>query len=205
MSNTVSEPFHVRSGRVTVLAVLCIWMGFWAVYFTGRVDLTMDELIQREPHPRWFLVTHGPRTQNECGILLYCIASALLTLAGGFGLLLRRRWAPKVIALGGVAWVVTSLGFLIVAGIVLTRTSMSGPKELSHEGLRWMCYGGCSLVTLAYGVLCVTCLRLPRPRLECGDTVPKSAQSFAILIVWGMLCIAASAVWAEWYWSLWGK
>jgi len=186
-----SAPFRTRT--VTVLGVIAFWMAVWSFYFTYETWLGFGQ--------------HRFRPSFEPWVLSYCLLSALANLAGGLGLLARRRWGPLLSAVAGESWTITSVGFLFYYATMISKFSTPARLTFWAEARRSLIvYSGGALVALGAGVLLTSTLFRPAIRRECGDAETRSGSLPRVaLVLWGSFAATVTAFWLRWYVDLWGR
>jgi hypothetical protein len=197
----VPDAFPQRSRFPTVLGILALLMGAWGWRFIYWVRVAFDLMVQRVG-PVGGPFREGPRPSIEPWVLAYCALSTILMSAGGLGLVLRRRWGPALAGLAGEAWSITSIGFLICHAGILVRLRLppSRSADLIHRTSVMM--GARSLVTLALGLACLSCLHQRRLREECGGATPTPWKLLLAVTGWGLVSVGVTFAWLDWYWKI---
>jgi hypothetical protein len=191
--SAAEEPV-VRSRRVTTLGALCLAMGAWGIFFSYHVHLAFVQVAQSFGWGRYTVhLGKGGRPDNERWIVGYCIVAAFLMAAGGAGLLRRKAWGPRTVAIAGIAWILSALAS--ISYHVNVAWTLRPSMQPHAGGLRWMLssYAVASVVAFAFGIVCAACPFRPRLRAECGDTgaLPGSLATLAIG-AWGSFCAWAT-------------
>jgi hypothetical protein len=172
-------------------------MGGWGGYALLYIEDSFDVWVERSG-PRGGPYTYGPRPELEPWVLSFGALSALIMLAAGIGLLFRRRWGPTLAGFAGTAWAILSFGILWSEVRFLRGFSISPD---SARQWRVACAGG-ALVTLIFGLLCLSCLTRRPVREECGAGSPGRAVRISIL-VWAGAAVILMKLWYAWYWGFW--
>lgn len=183
------------------MGLLCVAMGTWGIFFTVHVHRAFCQVAQSIGWGRTIILRQGALPASEPWVLGYCAASALLMAAGGWGLLRRRPWAPRAVALAGIAWIVSSLASLSYhVNVAWTLRPSMQPQA---GGLRRMlaAYALASLAAFAFGMVCAACPFRPRLRRECDDAgaLPGSLATLAIG-AWGCFCAWATTTCTAHFW-----
>lgn len=202
MTTEPLAPPDLRSRRVTALAAACLAAGAWGLFFAWHLHLAFDQVARSFGWTRTTVrLRQAPATDTESWVVAYCVLAALLMAAGGWGLLRRRRWAPRTVAAAGIAWITSALAS--ISYHVNVAWTLRPSMQPQATGLRWMLasYAAASLVAFAFGIVCTSCPFHPRVREECEDSgdLPGSAATLAIG-AWSCFCTWATTTCTLHFW-----
>jgi hypothetical protein len=195
-------PPDLRTRRVTALGAVCLAAGAWGLFFAWHLHLAFEQVARSFGWSRRNVrLIPSSTSDTESWAVAYCVAAALLMAIGGWGLLLRRRWAPRTVAVAAIAWIVSALASLSYhVNVVWTLRPSMQPRA---DGLRWMLgsYAAASLVAFAFGIVAAFAPFRPGVRRECEDGgEPPSVPATLAIGAWSCFCAWASTSCTQHFW-----
>ena len=199
VEDSVVQPPDASDRRPMFAGILALCMAIGGFRFTHGVRLLFDQNTQHYIS-KTGEVTYGPRPWPEPWLLVYFIAASSLMMAGGLGLLRRRRWGLTLTAFAGMAWTITSMGFSAshYSFMVRVRSLVPGPSLWTSPG--WLVEIASAVLATVVGVGFLTLYLRPQwINLDSVSTpTAKRLTTIFALLGWGLVSIAMSMVFARW-------
>jgi hypothetical protein len=183
-------------GRFLLLGVLALVMGIGGIRFTYAARGLFDQNTQTYM-ARSGAVSYCARPWPEPWILTFCATASILMLAGGIGLLVRRRWGLTFAGFAGLAWIISATGYVLSSYWFMEVAQLWSNPKFSYLRHYLVAESAIGAVAIIVGLLFVTLEW--RPRWADVDGEPRNKHvAIPAFVAWGLISFAASTVFARW-------